>query len=275
MIGNVAHPSSRRADRPEPDAFFALAGGPGRAGTAFFGWLPGLFADVHVSRDIVVVDQRHRWVECAGPAADARHDRPVAGKVDARLQTWSDDWLASIEADPRQYTSSVVADDLDDVREALGYELIDLCGPSCSATVAQYYIRQHPTTSGWIMDGGTPLDVHVFERMAANSQAALELLFDRCAADAACDAALPDVSAEWSVGGGAGHRVDTGLTDRAPASRWWRRSTKSPRTSTGASSTRRPPVSFRLRSTLPMRGSGHRSPRSSRNRRRTAATGWR
>ena len=45
-------------DHPEPDAFFALAGGPGDAGTEFFGWLPGLFTDVHAAHDIVIVDQR-------------------------------------------------------------------------------------------------------------------------------------------------------------------------------------------------------------------------
>jgi pimeloyl-ACP methyl ester carboxylesterase len=101
------------------------------------------------------------------------------------LQTWSDDWLASIEADPRQYTSSVAADDLDAVREALGYDVIDLYGPSYGATLAQYYIRQHPDhVRVAIMDGGTPLDVPALERMATNSQAALELLFDRSPATA-------------------------------------------------------------------------------------------
>ena len=47
-----------QADSRSLMPFFALAGGPGDAGTAFFGWLPGLFADVHASRDIVLVDQR-------------------------------------------------------------------------------------------------------------------------------------------------------------------------------------------------------------------------
>ena len=136
-------------------------------------------------------------------------------EADAQLQAWSDDWLASIEADPRQYTSSVAADDLDAVREALGYELIDLYGPSYGATLAQYYIRQYPDhVRVAIMDGGTPLDVPVFERMAANSQAALELLFDRCAGDAACDAALPDLSTEWSeLAPALATGIDMGMND--------------------------------------------------------------
>jgi pimeloyl-ACP methyl ester carboxylesterase len=58
MIGLRVAVVPAQADSPEPDALFALAGGPSDAGTAFFGWLPGLFADVHATRDIVVVDQR-------------------------------------------------------------------------------------------------------------------------------------------------------------------------------------------------------------------------
>jgi TAP-like protein len=50
--------------------------------------------------------------------------------------------------------------------------------------------------------------------MAASSQAALELLFDRCADDTACDAALPDLSAEWSeLQAALATGIDTGLTD--------------------------------------------------------------
>ena len=216
MIGLRVAVVPAEADTPEPDAFFAVAGGPSKAGTAFFGWLPGLFADVHATRDIVIVDQRGTGGSNAlvlPPMPDTTGLSQA--EVDAHLQTWSDDWLASIEADPRQYTSSVAADDLDAVREALGYELIDLYGPSYGATLAQYYIRQHPDhVRVAIMDGGTPLDVPAFERMAANSQAALELLFDRCADDAACDAAMPDLSTEWSeLAAALATGIDTGLTD--------------------------------------------------------------
>ena len=49
MIGLRVAVIPAEAATPEPDAFFAIAGGPGRAGTAFFGWLPGLFAGVHLT----------------------------------------------------------------------------------------------------------------------------------------------------------------------------------------------------------------------------------
>ena len=216
MIGLRVAVIPAQTDTPEPDAFFAVAGGPGRAGTEMFGWLPGFFDDIHATRDIVVVDQRGTGGSNAlvlRPMPDTTGLSPA--EVDAQLQSWADDWSASIEADPRQYTSSVAADDLDAVREALGYDMIDLYGTSYGATLAQYYIRQHPDhVRVAIMDGGTPVDVPVFERMAADSQAALELLFDRCADDDACNAAMPDLSIEWSeLATSLGAGIDTGLTD--------------------------------------------------------------
>jgi pimeloyl-ACP methyl ester carboxylesterase len=186
---------------PEPDAFFALAGGPGDAGTAFFGWLPDVFADVHATRDIVIVDQRGTGGSNAVTLPPLPDTTGLSDSdTDARLRSWADGWLASIDADPSQYTSTVAADDIDAVRAALGYEQIDLYGPSYGGTLAQYYIRQYPErVRVAIMDGATPLDVPVFEHLAASSQAALDLVIERCQADAACRAAVPDLPAEWAT----------------------------------------------------------------------------
>jgi pimeloyl-ACP methyl ester carboxylesterase len=203
-------------ETPEPDALFALAGGPGDAGTEVFGWLPVLFARVHATRDIVLVDQR--GTGSSNPLLlPLPPDTSAASNADAETQlvTWVNEWLASLEADPRQYTSTVAADDLDAVREALGYERIDLYGPSYGATLAQYYLRQYPDrVRVAIMDGGTPLDVPVFEHMAASSQGALDLVIARCESDAACRAAFPDLSGEWAALQTAlGHGVETDIID--------------------------------------------------------------
>ena len=162
----------------KPDPFFALAGGPGEASTSFFAWLPGLYTDVHATHDIVLVDQR-------GTGASNPLTLPAmpdttglsAAEADARLSAWAKESLAGLDADPRMYTSSVAADDLDAVRAALGYDKIDLYGASYGGELAQYYLRQHEDhVRVAIMDGTTPLDVHVLELMAATSQHALDLL---------------------------------------------------------------------------------------------------
>ena len=185
---------------PRPDPLFAIAGGPGDASTQFFAWLPGMYAGVHATRDIVLVDQRGTGASnplVLPPQPDTTG--LSAPEAEARLAAWLNDALASLEADPRFYTSSVAADDLDDVRAALGYDRVDLYGTSYGGTLAQYYLRQHADrVRVAVLDGATPLDVPALERIAPNSQQALDLLFSRCAEDPACHAAFPDLASEWS-----------------------------------------------------------------------------
>lgn len=183
----------------EPDPLFVLAGGPGDAGTQFFAWLPKVFEDVHATRDIVLIDQRGTGDSNALMLPEMPDAAGLSETdADSLLSAWADDALASIDADPRFYTTTVAADDLDDVRAALGYETINLYGTSYGGTLAQYYLRQHGEHArAAVLDGSTPVDVPVLERMAASSQAALDLLFQRCAEDAACHEAFPQLADEW------------------------------------------------------------------------------
>jgi pimeloyl-ACP methyl ester carboxylesterase len=183
----------------EPDPLFVVAGGPGEAGTQFFAWLPAVFEEVHATRDIVLIDQRGTGDSNALslPEMPATTGLPES-KADALLSAWADNALASLNADPRWYTTTVAADDLDDVRAALGYVSIDLYGSSYGGTLVQYYLRQHGDhVRAAVLDGSTPLDVPVLERMAGSSEAALELLFKRCAEDRACHQAFPRLADEW------------------------------------------------------------------------------
>lgn len=196
----VAVVPSVAAER-EPDPLFVLAGGPGDPGTRFFAWFPAVFDDVHATRDIVLVDQRGTGDSNAQNLPELPDTSGLSeSTADARLSSWAHGALASIDADPRFYTTTVAADDLDDVRAALGYATIDLYGSSYGGTLAQYYLRQHgDRVRVAVLDGSTPVDVPVFERMAASSQAALDLLFRRCAEDAACHAAFPRLADEWKA----------------------------------------------------------------------------
>jgi len=184
-----------------PDPLFALAGGPGDASTSFFAWLPGFYADVHAHHDIVLVDQRGTGGSnplVLPPMPDT--SGLSAADADASLAAWARDSLSALDADPRQYTSSIAADDLDAVRAALGYDTIDLYGTSYGGELAQYYIRQHSDhVRAVVLDGTSPLDVPVLERMAATSQDALDLLLARCGADPECHAAFPRLADEWSA----------------------------------------------------------------------------
>ena len=186
---------------PAPDPLFVIAGGPGDAGTQFFAWLPAHYAGVHATHDIVLVDQRGTG---ASNALELPQPPDTSGlsdsNADLRLSTWMRDSLTALAGDPRFYTSTVAADDVEAIRAALGYERIDLYGVSYGGTLVQYYLRQHPDrVRVAVLDGSTPIDVPVLERMAVNSQHALDLLFERCATDPACHAAFPDLDHEWSA----------------------------------------------------------------------------
>jgi pimeloyl-ACP methyl ester carboxylesterase len=86
------------------------------------------------------------------------------------------------------------------VRAALEYETIDLYGTSYGGTLVQYYLRQYrDRVRVAVLDGSTPVDVPVLERMAASSQAALELLFQRCDDERPCHEAFPRLADEWAA----------------------------------------------------------------------------
>jgi pimeloyl-ACP methyl ester carboxylesterase len=189
------------ATNHQPDPLFALAGGPGDAATQFFAWLPAVFNEVHATRDIVLIDQRGTGDSNALTLPEMPNTAGLPeAQADALLSAWAHDALASIDADPRFYTTTVAADDLDAVRAALGYETINLYGTSYGGTLAQYYLRQHgQRVRVAVLDGSTPVDVPVLERIAAHSQAALDLLFQRCADDPACHDAFPRLADEWAA----------------------------------------------------------------------------
>jgi pimeloyl-ACP methyl ester carboxylesterase len=202
---------------PQPDPVFFLAGGPGGAATQSWFNAPDLFPIVHRDRDIVLVDQRG-----TGDSSPLwwPHLRDLSGltrnQMSKVLAAWLERALAGLDADPRFYASPQAADDIDDVRAALGYDQIDLYGASYGATLAQYYVRQHGAhVRSVVLDGGTLLDVPIFERLPISSQAALDSVLERCTADEACAAAFPDPAGdlERAMARLAGHPVRTEIRD--------------------------------------------------------------
>ena len=212
VLEDRSNPSGRRiglsvavipavATIPKADPLFPLDGGPGQAATEDLGWTASVFAGVHADRDIVLVDQRGTGGSnrLAAPESPDVEGLPEA-EATVIVEAWLKQVLAEMPGDPRFYTTAAAMDDLDEVRAALGYDRINLYGPSYGATAAQYYIRQHgDRVRTAVLDGGTLLDVPIFERIAPNSQRALDILFDRCAADSACRRAYPDLRSEFTA----------------------------------------------------------------------------
>jgi pimeloyl-ACP methyl ester carboxylesterase len=100
----------------------------------------------------------------------------------------------------KYYTSAVAVDDVDRIRAALGYDKIDLYGASYGVTTEQVYLLRHGEhVRRAVLDSGSLLPVRIFENGPRNAQRALDMLFARCTADAACHDAFGDVKAEYAA----------------------------------------------------------------------------
>jgi pimeloyl-ACP methyl ester carboxylesterase len=174
---------------PEPDPLFLFGGGPGEA-VSQWGWVPLEFAGIRERRDIVLVDQRGAGL--SHPLAC----NPVGSDDD--FQAWlnpmldADDVIACRErleelADLRHYTTANHADDIDEIRAALGYEQINLWGASYGTRPVLVYLRRHPEHVRTAAIHGVAHTAWKYPlHHAASGQRALDMLFEACRRDADC-----------------------------------------------------------------------------------------
>jgi pimeloyl-ACP methyl ester carboxylesterase len=172
-----------------------LTGGPGQAATESFVQIRGAFRRVERERDIVLVDQRG-----TGSSNPLRCPKPedTAGfwlLEDDVIEPWVVRCLEALDASPEFYTTAIAMEDLDAVREALGYERVNLYGVSYGTRAALSYLRQFPErVRSVILDGVAPPSKNLGMDVARDAQRALDLLVDRCADDAACHEEFPELA---------------------------------------------------------------------------------
>ncbi|RLE04541.1 MAG: alpha/beta hydrolase [Candidatus Aminicenantes bacterium] len=183
---------------PRPDPIFFLAGGPGADVTAN---APNLRrSPFRRERDIVLVSQR-------GTGGDNRLDCPEAAN-DEDLQSYLGPFFReavyqkclkrlSAKYDLRWYSTFAAADDLYEVRLALGYDQINLIGGSYGTRMALIYMSQHPeTVRTAILNGVVPV---AFRNPLYHSPAAaraLELILNECVQVPECQQAFPHLREE-------------------------------------------------------------------------------
>jgi pimeloyl-ACP methyl ester carboxylesterase len=181
------------AASPEPDPLVLLAGGPGQAATEV--QILKAVDRIHRNRDILLVDQRGTGasgpLECDPDPADTR----LAAQFDDAYR--EEDFrkcLAGYDADPRLYTTPIAMADLDEVRQALGYQKLNLWGVSYGTRAALVYMRQYPErVRTAILDGVAPMSMHLPVYLPRDGQRALDLLFEHCEKDASCAKAFPEL----------------------------------------------------------------------------------
>lgn len=187
-----------RSETPKPDAIFYLMGGPGVAATS----VHQRFMDDPMSedRDIVLVDQRGTgrshglFCDYYNNATDLQSLLdglfPIEG-VQECLES------LSRRADLTKYTTPIAMDDLNEVRQALGYEHINIYGGSYGTRAGLVYLRRHPeTVRSAILTGVAPLSFTNPLYHASEAQRAIEMIFELCADDPDCHRAYPNLAEE-------------------------------------------------------------------------------
>jgi pimeloyl-ACP methyl ester carboxylesterase len=139
-----------RADQPSEGAIFALEGGPGFASTGTAHAYEGLFGDLLERRELVLVDQRGTGLSEPIHCPDVQRGR-------------APEWIGASECARRlgprfeSYRTSATADDVNDVREALGYDEITMYGDSYGTYWAQSYAFRHgETLNAMVVDSAYP-----------------------------------------------------------------------------------------------------------------------
>lgn len=187
------------ASSPKPDPLFLLAGGPGEAATQMLERLPRLFREINRQRDLVFVDQRGTG---ASNPLDCKPSEPTDFSLSAQesfafQESLLRDCLDSYQADLRFYTTPFAMDDLNHVREALGYPLINLWGGSYGTRAALVYMRRHPdTVRAAVLDSVAPFGIQLPHHMLADADSSLRRLFSLCAQQSACHQRFGDLESK-------------------------------------------------------------------------------
>ncbi|MBE2197117.1 MAG: alpha/beta fold hydrolase [Anaerolinea sp.] len=186
--------------QPQPDPVFLLAGGPGQAAISAYAPILSTLQRINQSRDIVLVDQR--GTGRSNPLACPNlNDLPLDSSPDdleAALGSCRQELAAA--NDLTQYHTTIAMRDLDDVRAALEYEQINLIGTSYGSRAALEYMRLFPErVRSVVLNAVVGPDLVLQLQAPRDGQRALDLFFARCAADAGCQAAFPDLTAEFAA----------------------------------------------------------------------------
>ncbi len=182
----------------EPDPVFMIAGGPGQSALESYPGIAPAFAETNKKRNIVLVDQRGTGASHRLICKDAEGKSAVSDDEDAGLDA-ARDFAArcaatlSKDTDLRFYSTTDAIQDLDDVRQAIGAQTINLMGVSYGTRVAQQYAMRYPQHTRTItIDGIVPNSLVLGNEHARNLEASLDLQFGRCRQDPGCKDKLGD-----------------------------------------------------------------------------------
>jgi pimeloyl-ACP methyl ester carboxylesterase len=189
----------------QPDPLFMAQGGPG--GSTIDTYAERLLTDSRLltNRDIVLWDQRGTMYSKPNLYC-SEYDQLTADTIEKVLskdqsKTLEQQTVAACRQrlagegiDLSAFDSLENAADISDIRQALGYEKINLYGVSYGTLLAQHYMRQFPDSlRSVILDGVVPPQTNFNLNGAQTMNRSFEELFKACQKDLSCNKAYPDL----------------------------------------------------------------------------------
>ena len=164
---------------PSQDAVLALAGGPGQAALPLGEFIAKALAPALTSRDLLVFDQRGTGTSdpLSCPALNSFSSDPVSLLFER--------CALEIGAARGSYTSAESVQDIEAIREALGYEKLVLYGTSYGTKVAEQYAARYPQhVEALVLDSVVPPNGS--EPFAVPSFQAIGSVLDELCSNHAC-----------------------------------------------------------------------------------------
>jgi pimeloyl-ACP methyl ester carboxylesterase len=190
---------------PPSDAVIYLEGGPGGSTLKSINYsFDALFAPFLGERDVIAFDQR--GVGLSFPALDCKEITDLTYEtlsehiaVDESVKLASDaittcgTRLRNSGINLAAYNSAESAADVNDLRQVLGYDQLDLLGISYGTRLALTIMRDFPdAVRSSLIDSVVPLQADKFND-AVSAKHAFDTLFAACAKDTACNEAYPNL----------------------------------------------------------------------------------
>lgn len=176
----------------EPDPVFFFAGGPGQAATETWVMIQSTLNKIRKKRDIVMIDQRGTGGSNK-LACKSEVEEDLNQEIDLDLiRSETQKCLADLDADLRFYTTSIAMGDYNQVRQAMGYDKINLMGVSYGTRSAQVYLKLFPETVRSItLDSIAPMQLALGQEHALMLDRSVGRVFRDCAAEPACNDLFP------------------------------------------------------------------------------------
>ncbi len=214
---NRANPESRRINvpfavvtshsaHPRPDPVLFMTGGPG--GRTIPQHIDGQHPALAV-RDVIYLEQRGtalgrptlqcpEYVEAAYQAAlGAFESAKLAEKRIEAARTCAARARAA-GVDLAGYRTTEIAADIEDLRQALGVDRLNLYGLSYSGRVMTTYARDYPQgTRSVVLNSPLPVEANYDEHGSAGMRRTLDMVIDGCAVEPACAAAFPGLRGQF------------------------------------------------------------------------------